>query len=171
MSNFLRIQSAPTPENSAIRLHQSDNVAIARVPLSPGSELTVGGVSVRVTEPIAAGHKLALTSIAPGEAIRRYGCRIGRAMHAIAGRTRTSAITVSVRRRIWKIRRTGIAITTAGTIWVKMRTATRASMRLAARIRSGWRLAGVCAWARAHALQRLAVRVLGSGRRRKLIQF
>ena len=84
MSNFLRIQSAPTSENSAIRLHESDNVAIARVPLSPGSELTVGGVSVRVTEPIAAGHKLALTSIAPGEAIRRYGCSIGRAMHAIA---------------------------------------------------------------------------------------
>jgi hypothetical protein len=38
--------------------------------------------------------------------------------------TMTSAWTVSVRPRIWKIRRTGMAMTMPGTIWVNTSTPT-----------------------------------------------
>ena len=37
--------------------------------------------------------------------------------------TITSEATVSLRPRIWNIRRTGIAMTIAGTIWMKIRMA------------------------------------------------
>ena len=65
----------PTAENSAIRLHPTDNVAIARVPISAG--MTV--LNVRTRSAIPAGHKVALVAIAAGENIRRYGQMIGRA--------------------------------------------------------------------------------------------
>ncbi len=61
MSDLLRIQPVPTAENSVIRLHPSDNVAIARV--------TLGS--------IPAGHKIAVLDIAAGEPVIRYGCVIG----------------------------------------------------------------------------------------------
>src|SRR6185312_3532181 len=63
MSDLLRIQPIPTAENSVIRLHPSDNVAIARVPLGA----------------IPAGHKIALRDLAADEPVIRYGCVIGRA--------------------------------------------------------------------------------------------
>src|SRR5580698_10627290 len=69
----------PTAENSAILLHPSDNVAIARVPISAG--MTVRGVLTRSAIP--GGHKIAMVSIAAGDTIRRYGQVIGRAKVAI----------------------------------------------------------------------------------------
>lgn len=84
---LLDIARLPTAENSAIRLHPSDNVAIARVPIPAGAELHIGGAQVVTREPIAAGHKVALRAIAPGEMVVRYGQAIGRAKCAIeAGR-------------------------------------------------------------------------------------
>ena len=77
---LLDIAKLPTAENSAIQLNPSDDVAIARVPLSPGTELYVGGRAVRVLDPIPAGHKLALAHKTPGEMLHRYGQRIGRAI-------------------------------------------------------------------------------------------
>ena len=41
--SLLEISKLPTAENSAIHLHPNDNVAIARVPLSPGQKLKLGG--------------------------------------------------------------------------------------------------------------------------------
>jgi hypothetical protein len=41
--SLLGISKLPTAENSAIQLHARDNVAIARVPLSIGITLNVGG--------------------------------------------------------------------------------------------------------------------------------
>jgi len=64
-----------TSENSTILLHPSDNVAIARVPV--GSGMTVRGVVTRAA--IAAGHKVAIRAIAPGEPVIRYGQFIGTA--------------------------------------------------------------------------------------------
>src|SRR3984957_9058786 len=69
----------PTSENSAILLHPSDNVAIARVQIGAG--MTVR--DVRTHSAIPAGHKIAMTAIAAGENIRRYGQVIGRAKVAI----------------------------------------------------------------------------------------
>ena len=81
--SLLEIVNLPTPENSAILLHPSDTVAIARVPLSEGQAVVVRRRELRVREPVAAGHKIALEAIAPGEVIRRYGQSIGRASQAI----------------------------------------------------------------------------------------
>lgn len=84
---LLDIAQLPTAENSAIRLHPSDNVAVARVPLSVGTELRVGEIHVVALDPIPMGHKVALQLIAAGEIVHRYGQSIGRARTAIdAGR-------------------------------------------------------------------------------------
>ncbi|MCU1330708.1 MAG: Altronate dehydratase, partial [Bryobacterales bacterium] len=81
--SLLEIQKLPTAENSAIHLHPSDNVAIARVPLAPGQTLRVEGVSFTARTAVPAGHKVALMRIEPGEYIYRYGQRIGRASKLI----------------------------------------------------------------------------------------
>jgi altronate hydrolase len=81
--SLLEIQKLPTAENSAIHLHPSDNVAIARVPLAPGQTLRVEGVSFTARTAVPAGHKVALMRIEPGEYIFRYGQRIGRASKLI----------------------------------------------------------------------------------------
>lgn len=80
---LLEIQKLPTAENSAIHLHPSDNVAVARVPLAPGQMLRVGGVELVVKSAVPAGHKLALAPIAVGDYVFRYGQRIGRASRPI----------------------------------------------------------------------------------------
>ena len=81
---LLDIAKLPTAENSVIRLHPSDNVAVARVPVGAGTELRVQGIALTVLDPIPAGHKIALRAIRPGEGVFRYGQSIGRAKEAIA---------------------------------------------------------------------------------------
>src|SRR5271165_91541 len=80
---LLEIAKLPTAENSAIQLHPSDDVAIARVPLSPGTEISIGGRTIRVADPIPPGHKVALNHKPAGEMLHRYGQRIGRALREI----------------------------------------------------------------------------------------
>ena len=82
--SLLEIQKLPTAENSAIHLHPSDNVAIARVPLTAGQTLRVDGNEFQTTTPVPAGHKVALSAIATGDFVYRYGQRIGRASKPIA---------------------------------------------------------------------------------------
>jgi altronate hydrolase len=81
---LLDIAPLPTAENSAILLHPSDNIAVARVPIPARAELRIGGAVVTAREPIPAGHKIALRTIASGETVYRYGQSIGRAKEAIA---------------------------------------------------------------------------------------
>jgi altronate hydrolase len=81
---LLEITKLPTAENSAIQLHPSDNVAIARVQIPGSSELRIGGRTVVTSDAIPAGHKVALRSLAPGEMVLRYGQAIGRAKLPIA---------------------------------------------------------------------------------------
>src|SRR5438874_5188009 len=80
---LLDIAKLPTAENSAIHLNPADNVAIARVPLAPGIALVIDGVSVKVLDPVPAGHKVALRPIQSGEIVLRYGQHIGRAKRDI----------------------------------------------------------------------------------------
>lgn len=77
--DLIEVLPAPTAENAAVRLHASDNVAVARVSLAPGQVIRPGGDAVTVRELIPAGHKVALTAIPAGEPVRRYGEVIGRA--------------------------------------------------------------------------------------------
>lgn len=81
--SLIEIEKQPTAENSALRLHPSDNVAVARVPLSAGQTLHVGGITVTVQEPVPAGHKVVLTPIGSGDRVMRWGEPIGRATRAL----------------------------------------------------------------------------------------
>ena len=81
--SLLGISKLPTAENSAIQLHPRDNVAIARVPLSVGTALSIGGVSLHTRTAVPAGHKVAVEAVAVGETLVRYGQMIGRASRAI----------------------------------------------------------------------------------------
>ena len=84
---LVEITKVPNAENSAIHLHPTDNVAIARVPLPAGTELRVDGLPVLTRDAIPAGHKVALWDIGAGEMVERYGQVIGRAKVPIdAGR-------------------------------------------------------------------------------------
>jgi altronate hydrolase len=71
-------------DQAAIRLHPSDDVAIAKINLPVGQTLAASEtLSVRTQQLIPSGHKFALRPIATGEPLRRYGQVIGFASRAI----------------------------------------------------------------------------------------
>ena len=82
--SLFEIAKLPNAANSAIHLNEADNVAIARVALQPGQTVYVTGANVVVTQPIPAGHKVAICRIATGARVFRYGQPIGRASTDIA---------------------------------------------------------------------------------------
>ena len=61
----------------AIRVHADDNVAVALRPLEEGERIDVSGADVTVREPVPAGHKFALCTVASGQPIVKYGFPIG----------------------------------------------------------------------------------------------
>ncbi|HEX9230817.1 MAG TPA: UxaA family hydrolase, partial [Jatrophihabitantaceae bacterium] len=65
---------------SVIRLHPSDDVAVARRDLTAGE--TLDGLTVR--EDVRRGHKVATRDVAAGEPVRKYGQVIGFATRDIA---------------------------------------------------------------------------------------
>ncbi len=62
-----------------ICLAAADNVCVALHPLACGAEISVAGASIRLADPIPAGHKIALRDILPGEQVIKYGYPIGHA--------------------------------------------------------------------------------------------
>ncbi len=81
--SLIEIEKPSASERPALRLHPADNVAVARLPLQPGRRLRFGELEVTVRDPVPAGHKVALRRIARGEALLRYGERIGSAARTI----------------------------------------------------------------------------------------
>jgi altronate hydrolase len=71
-------------ETPALRLHPTDDVAIALIPLPAGRTIAIDGLRVRLTAAIAPGHKFALRPVEPGAPVRRYGQVIGFAAAPIA---------------------------------------------------------------------------------------
>ncbi|MGH9640327.1 MAG: UxaA family hydrolase, partial [Bryobacteraceae bacterium] len=71
------IDKPATPANAAIRLHERDNVAIARVMLAPGQPTELHDIALTVRAAIPAGHKLAIREIRAGDPVYRYGNLIG----------------------------------------------------------------------------------------------
>ena len=68
-----------------LRLHVDDDVAVARIALAAGAELTSpGGGILLVLSDIPAGHKIATCDVAVGAPVRKYGQVIGVATTAIA---------------------------------------------------------------------------------------
>jgi SAF domain len=68
----------------ALVISERDNVATALEPLEPGRPLEIAGLSIRIAERIESGHKVALRSIAVGQAVIKYGSPIGVASAPIA---------------------------------------------------------------------------------------
>ncbi|MBV0882257.1 altronate dehydratase family protein [Noviherbaspirillum sp. L7-7A] len=62
---------------SLIRLHDTDNVLIAKAQLSLGQPIDIDGATVRLRAQVPAGHKVAAHAIAKGNAIRKYDTIIG----------------------------------------------------------------------------------------------
>ena len=69
--------ASPVNRPDAVRIHAVDNVAVAIRPLTAGEEVEVAGASVRVRDDVPAGHKFALTALAEGEPVMKYGFPIG----------------------------------------------------------------------------------------------
>ena len=67
-----------------IKIHPADKVAVALSPLKKGTEIQLDGQTVILTEDIPQGHKFALTDIAEGESVIKYGNPIGVAKTDIA---------------------------------------------------------------------------------------
>lgn len=65
----------------AVRIHPDDNVATLLDDARPGIVQIVGSerLEITATEPIAAGHKIALRAVAANAPILKYGFPIGHA--------------------------------------------------------------------------------------------
>lgn len=67
-----------------VRIHPSDNVVVATEALSAGTRIDIDGVGVTLSADVPAGHKIALTALAPGDAVVKYGFPIGRVTAPVA---------------------------------------------------------------------------------------
>jgi altronate hydrolase len=80
---LVQLSPLPTAGNSALLLHSTDNIAIARVTIQGGQRIECGGVSVSAVDSVPAGHKIAVSAIQAGQLVRRYGEVIGFALRDI----------------------------------------------------------------------------------------
>jgi altronate hydrolase len=62
---------------TAIKIHDKDNVAVALETLTVGQELQISDEIITVVEEIPAGHKFALLNLQPGDVVIKYGYAIG----------------------------------------------------------------------------------------------
>ena len=65
---------------TAVLLHENDNVAVLKRPLKAGDELVFGSLPLNVPQGIAAGHKIALRNIPADDPVIKYGQIIGFAL-------------------------------------------------------------------------------------------
>ena len=68
----------------ALRIHNSDNVAVALEDFKEGEAVLVGDMEIKVKENIPRGHKFALYDIKEGENAIKYGFPIGHAVKNIS---------------------------------------------------------------------------------------
>lgn len=66
-----------------IQINPADNVIVAIDPLSAGDNITVGTITITVSEDIPAGHKVALQDFRTGDLVIKYGFPIGHARNDI----------------------------------------------------------------------------------------
>ena len=60
-----------------IKINKDDNVAVALKPIAKGTTVNVAGTDVTTLEDIPQGHKFAIKPIKKGDAVIKYGFRIG----------------------------------------------------------------------------------------------
>ncbi|HEX7695475.1 MAG TPA: altronate dehydratase family protein [Sphingomonas sp.] len=68
----------------AVRIDIEDNVATLLADVAAGETVVAAGAALVAAVAIPRGHKIALKSVAPGEAVIKYGYPIGHAIAAIA---------------------------------------------------------------------------------------
>ena len=66
-----------------IKLHQSDNVAVALASLDAGTEVSIDGRSLLVQENVPVGHKIALVELHEGARVVKYGHPIGKVTESV----------------------------------------------------------------------------------------
>ena len=66
-----------------LRIAPQDNVAVAVAALEPGQQVTFEDQTITIEDPISMGHKVALTTIAAGRKVLKYGAPIGSATRDI----------------------------------------------------------------------------------------
>ena len=66
-------------DNRLIVLAPQDSVVVVRCGISEGETLIIGDVEIILGVAVSMGHKLALRSVAKGDAILKYGAPIGSA--------------------------------------------------------------------------------------------
>jgi altronate hydrolase len=72
-----------TARKRVVRVHPSDDVAVAVDALEPGDLVRAGDREIEIVDAVAAGHKLALRTIPDGDPVRKYGWPVGRATTVI----------------------------------------------------------------------------------------
>jgi altronate hydrolase len=72
------VTAAVTRLARVVRVHPTDDVAVAVDALEPGDVVTVNGATIAVREGLPPGHKIALHAMREGDVVRKYGWPIGR---------------------------------------------------------------------------------------------
>jgi altronate hydrolase len=72
------VTATPTRLARTVRVHPSDDVAVAVDALEPGDVIGAGDQPVTVREAIPAGHKIALHPLREGDVVHKYGWAIGK---------------------------------------------------------------------------------------------
>jgi altronate dehydratase len=75
--------STPCTDPRLLRLSVDDNVCAATTTLEVGDLVEIEGRLVRIAVRIPTGHKIAISRIAAGEAVKKYGLIIGSATQKI----------------------------------------------------------------------------------------
>jgi len=67
-----------------LRLHPTDDVAVARSAIAIGTALAGPDGPLQALDDIPAGHKIATRAVAAGDPVRKYGQVIGKAARDLA---------------------------------------------------------------------------------------
>jgi altronate hydrolase len=66
-----------------LKLHPSDNVAVAPTSLKAGTQVSVDGCSILLPHAVPGGHKIALVELPVGAQVVKYGHSIGKATQSV----------------------------------------------------------------------------------------
>lgn len=77
---------APPPTANALRLHRDDDVAVLTEAVDAGGRIVVSGTDVVLcaVRPVPLGHKVALSNLPKGHAVRKHGAVIGSLTDSVA---------------------------------------------------------------------------------------
>ena len=71
-------------QKKLIKVHPTDNVAVALVNLKAGDVIAFEGQDIKVISDVKAKHKIAMNDFGAGDRIMMYGVLVGKASEAIA---------------------------------------------------------------------------------------